>query len=232
MVEILPFLGNGEFNVLSQQIDAQGRSWREDTNLQAAPTLVPYYLSNEYEEKYRWTTYPGLGKVEVANTHFVGVAGIGLDAARYKEGDPGVAKKLGVFRYDTPTKIDQITDGLGNTIVALQVPPTYKRPWMAGGGATVMGVPETGSVKPFVTEVTIGDAKKRGTIAIMGDGKVRFISETISDDDFKAMCTIAGGETVDLNRVAPEVPSGKSELNTKPIPTAPVRPINESNKPD
>jgi hypothetical protein len=138
----------------------------------------------------------------VANTHFIGIAGVGLDAAEYQPGDPSVAKKLGMFGYDRVTRLDDVKDGLANTIVAIQVPATYKSPWLAGGGSTIRGVPEKDSIKPFVCATYNG---KRGTFAIMGDGKVRFLAETTSDADFQALCTIAGGEDVDVKAVAPEV---------------------------
>ena len=51
----------------------------------------------------------------------------------------------------------------------------------------------------------------------MCDGSVRFIREDISDDVFKALCTIKGGEEIaDLNQVAPKVdpPKGPSLRTT------------------
>ena len=51
----------------------------------------------------------------------------------------------------------------------------------------------------------------------MCDGSVRFIREDISDDVFKALCTIKGGEEIaDLNTVAPKVdPKGPSLKTTE-----------------
>jgi hypothetical protein len=51
----------------------------------------------------------------------------------------------------------------------------------------------------------------------MCDGSVRFIREDISDDVFKALCTIKGGEEIaDLNQVAPKVnPKGPSLKTTE-----------------
>ena len=103
-------------------------------------------------------------------------------------------------------KPDEIRDGLGDTILLIQVPPDHKSPWMAGGGSTVRGISEDlDCVKPFVcTEYE----DKDGTFAIMADGKVRFIPATIDPKTFQAMCTIAGGEKIkDLDAdAAPEVP--------------------------
>ena len=64
------------------------------------------------------------------------------------------------------------------------------------GGATVMGVPEKNSIRPFLVQ----HEEKKGAVAIMADGSIRFIPATISDTDFKALCTIHGGEKVDLDK--------------------------------
>ena len=56
---------------------------------------------------------------------------------------------------------------------------------------------------------------KRGTFAIMGDGQVRFISPAnkVTPDIFRALCTIAGGETIsNLDRLCPLVPLPEGEV--------------------
>ena len=150
-----------------------------------------------------------------------------MDAASYDEKDSDNAKKLGIFGYDRVTKVTDITDGLPSTILLIQVPAAYKNPWLAGGGATVRGCPETGSVKPFVSDQPDG---KKGTIAIMADGSVRFIPDNIPDAVFKAMCTIKGGEKVDLDKYTTLIPppTETSELETTPEP--PPAPPKEDKK--
>jgi hypothetical protein len=200
MADLLPFLGPAEFAAVEKRID-RALSWNDPKNLQNALTLVPFYLSNAYPQTTWWGLYPGM-PVPVANSHFVGMAGVGADAAEYAPNDPAAAKRLGVFGYDRITRLADITDGPAKTIAVIQVPADYKTPWLAGGGSTVRGVPEKDSIRPFVCATYNG---KRGTFAVMADGKVRFIPETISDADFQALCTIAGGETVDVDKVAPVV---------------------------
>jgi len=217
MAELLPFLGQGEYTPLYRQINPKAKSWREDENLMAAQTLIPAFLAAGYPDTTWWGLFPGVN-APVANTHFVGIAGIGMDAAEYQANDPSVAKKLGVFGYDRITRADDVKDGLGNTIVAIQVPATFKSPWLAGGGSTIRGVPEKDSIKPFVCASHNG---KRGTFAIMGDGKVRFLAETTSDADFQALCTIGGGEEVDVKAVAPEVVGDAAGALKATVPAAP-----------
>jgi hypothetical protein len=128
-------------------------------------------------------------------TNFVGLTGIGMDSGDYPD-KPEFAKKLGLFGNDRQTKIADVVagDGLANTIFMIQVPPTIQRPWIRGGGATAQGVPETGSIKPFVSATKDG---KRGTYALMADGSIRFLSETINDEIFKALTTYKRGEKID-----------------------------------
>ena len=95
--------------------------------------------------------------------------------------DLTLRKKLGLFGYDRSTKFEDVSDGLANTIYLIQVPPVYQRPWVAGGGATVQGVPESRSIAPFVSVQSDG---KHGAFVLMADGSVRFIKETIDSWPF------------------------------------------------
>ena len=132
--------------------------------------------------------------------------------------DPAAAKKVGMFGYNRRTSLKDVTDGAANTIYMIQVPPDLPRPWLAGGGATVVGVPEQDCLRPFVTPLTTkANGGKAGVHVIMADGSVRFIRQGVSDEVFKALCTARGGEEVgDLNGVAPKVdpPRRGPELKT------------------
>jgi prepilin-type processing-associated H-X9-DG protein len=172
-------------------------------NVKQGSVLVPAFLDPRYPRP-SWRAHPpSLGITrDLGATHFVGVAGIGQDAADYSASDPTVAKKLGVFGYERRTNAKDIADGLSNTIFMIQVPPTHQRPWIAGGGATVVGIPESRSIAPFV----VTEGGKRGAHVLMCDGSVRFIRDDVSDDVMKALCTIKGGEAIaDVNSVAPKV---------------------------
>jgi uncharacterized protein (TIGR03067 family) len=218
MAEVLDYLPESDYKELKPDMD---KSWNEGKNLQIAAVPVPQFVMPVRGKDVLgyYVRYPGQ-RFSLAATHFVGVAGIGLDAAEYAANDPAVAKKLGAFGYDRVTKLEDVKDGLANTIVAIQVPPEHATPWLAGGGSTVRGVSEDDDcVRPFVCAEHNG---VRGTFAIMGDGKVRFIPETIPAATFRALCTIAGGEQVkDLDKIAPVVdaPEG-AELKAESVPPA------------
>lgn len=208
MADLLGLLGQED---LQRRIDV-AKSWRDKENLAAAISLVPHFIDPHSPQTSWWVRYGSTGQ-DVATTQFVAIAGVGLDAAEYAADDPAVEKKLGIFGYDRVTKVADIKDKPAETIALIQVPPSFKRPWLAGGGSTVVGVPETGSIRPFVTTQPDG---KRGALAIMGDGTVRFLSENITDDAFKALCTIKGGEEVQLNRDAKLVPAPEIPADDAP----------------
>jgi uncharacterized protein (TIGR03067 family) len=215
MAGLLPYLG--QQNLLDKiRFD---QSWRDPGNWMAGNTVVPQFLDPSYPNFTRQVTFGDL-PVDFAATHFVGIAGVGLDAASYKYGDPATKHKRGAFSYDQSATMEEIAVGRGvsNTILMIQVPYdglTGVSPWIAGGGATVRGVPEKNSIAPFIST---NHDKKRGTFAMMADGSVRFIDQSISDEAFKAMSTIAGPAPANLDEQkesnAPVIPAS-SEKNAK-----------------
>jgi hypothetical protein len=230
LYSLLPYLANGEYR--NVPLDNE-KSWQElPINFQTAMTVIPQFLTPQATDKsYYFIHYPGMKTQVFAPTHFVGIAGIGLDAAEYAADDTATAKLRGVFGYDRETKPGDIKDGPENTIVAIQVPPDHKAPWIAGGGSTVRGVSEDSDcVRPFVCAKHQG---KDGTFAIMADGKVRFIPADIKPEIFRALCTIAGGEKIaDLDKIAPEVPppedAKEPELKTEPgVPPSGKPPVKQ-----
>jgi hypothetical protein len=237
-VELLPYLGD---DYREWRID-RDKGWNEDKNVHVAGRVVPQLVSPRTPGIGPvTTTYPGFPDKEFAVTHFVGVAGLGLDAAEYKAGDQATEKKLGVFGYDRVTKKDDVKDGLGKTIALLMVPGDHKSPWMAGGGATVRAITEDAEdghpIAPFICTFYPGKSDdkskwvgKRGTVAVMCDGKVRFLPEDLPADTFRAMCTIAGGEPVDrLDSICPVIDEPekreiKADVVNLPVTGAPAAP--------
>ncbi|MFL5245522.1 MAG: DUF1559 domain-containing protein [Gemmataceae bacterium] len=222
MGELLPYINQGEYAGLLDQINIQ-ENWSkvggEDgaRNLLAAKTLIPCFLAPNTPEETWWVKYPELPQ-SVAATHYIGVAGLGLDAADYSGKDPSLHKKLGVFGYDRATTLDEITDGQEQTIAVLQVPPHYKTPWLAGGGSTVRGISETAGIAPFVCTDYKG---KPGTFAIMADGTVRFLPKDLPTEKFNALITIAGEDKIDkaeLDALCPLVSGEDTSLKAASAP--------------
>jgi hypothetical protein len=196
-------------------------SWNHPSNNRVLFTLIPQFVDARRGEGSWWVSYPGL-RSQAAATHFVGVAGLGLDAAEYEADDPAVAQRLGVFGYDRQTRPEDIKDGPDRTIAVLQVPPEYKTPWLAGGGSTVRGVNDNEGIRPYVATQYRGQP---GTFAIMADGTVRFLPATIADKDFLALLTISGGEDIrDLDDIAPEVKPSKGRTELRPSTGPAIQP--------
>jgi hypothetical protein len=76
--------------------------------------------------------WPGL-------THFVGLAGVGKDAAGLALGYPGT----GLFGYDRKAKLEDIPDGTGNTVMVMET-NAANGAWTAGGFPTARGLDPSG----------------------------------------------------------------------------------------
>jgi hypothetical protein len=213
MIDLLPHLGHIDvFN----EIDPK-QPWRNEKNLRAGTHWIPEFMDPSYPRDSWTARVPSLPGYDLGATHFTGLSGIGLDSAEWPN-DPAHRKKLGMFGYDRPTNFDDVPDGLSNTIYLIETPPTLPRPWIAGGGATVQGVPEKNSVAPFVYD----HGGKRGTYVMMCDGSVRWVAADISDTAFQALVTPAGSDDFggSIDSVAPRVtapnepPRSKSTTST------------------
>ena len=86
-------------------------------------------------------------------THFVGVAGVGLDAADpIERTDPN---RRGILGYESSASLKDIRRGGSYTMLLIQVLPDSLpgfTPWIAGGGNTLRGVPDSKSIEPFLAK--------------------------------------------------------------------------------
>jgi len=202
------------------------KAWNEDENLKVAEMVVPHFVVRSQGTAGFKSTNP-LARRDVGAGHWVAIAGVGLDAARYPSGD----KRAGIFGYDRVTKKVEIPEERRDKVIALiQVPADKVAPWIAGGGATVRGVTDGVSegekdnpLEPFLSEFDVrkGDKveKVRGTYAIMADGRVRFISEKVDPTLFRSMCQLHGESRID--GFDQKVPLVKDEELEAAVPVAP-----------
>jgi prepilin-type processing-associated H-X9-DG protein len=122
-------------------------------------------------------------------THYVGITGLGPDAATRGLGYPGT----GVFGYDRKVSFEDIKDGLANTMVVIET--TRKNsPWTAGGFPTARGLDPAGG--PYLGSGGQFASNHRGTNAAFADGSVRSLAADIRPEVLEAMATVAGGEEV------------------------------------
>lgn len=203
--EMLPYLGDERYFVLKDAFAVE-KSWRDPDNLAIGRILVPYFLNpsgGNYYVKEKDINEP------LAATHFVGMAGVGPDAAYYPKSDP----RAGIFGYNRQTATEDIKDGLSNTIFMIEADKALVGPWIAGGGATVRGTSTAGNDVGRRGGFSSPDFNgKQGVWVLMADGSARFLTKDISPDVFKALCTMAGSDSTGaIDLVAP-----KQELEVSP----------------
>jgi hypothetical protein len=199
-VDLLPYIGQGP---LRNQIQDKKFPWYAKENINAGETWIPEFLVPYYPQETWRASHPLAEGKSLGATNYVAPAGLGMDAGYYDPANPEMAKKIGITGYSWGSKPEEIKDGLSNTFYLLQAAPGTARPWIAGGGATNVGIDEADPMAAFVHRLPDG---KRGTYALMADGSVRFLKEGTDPKLFMALVTRAGGESLtDLDKNAPKV---------------------------
>ena len=125
-------------------------------------------------------------------THYVGIAGVGADAAWLPASDA----RAGVFGFHRRLKESDIKDGLAVTLLAVETDWEIG-PWVAAGPATTRGLdpdrrPYLGVGRPF------GGLHRGGGMVAFADASVCFVREAIEPQVLEALATVAGGEEIDL----------------------------------
>lgn len=170
-VSILPFIDQASVHE-QIQMDA---GWQQQPEF-IQETAIPIYVNPSMPRH----DGPG-GQID-----YIGVAGIGIDAASLDNDDP----KAGIFGYDRKTRIRDITDGTSNTMMVSD--SQEPQPWIRGR-RTIRGF----SAEPYVNGPDgFGSPHPGGMQILMADGSVRFISEFVDPAIIEALATKAGGERV------------------------------------
>jgi hypothetical protein len=121
-------------------------------------------------------------------THYVGIAGVGEDAALLREGN----LQIGAFGYDRVISLADIEDCLLVTLVATET-TVRNGPWISGGPASVRGLDVNGG--PYIgAGGQFGGTHRGGAQGLFADASVRFLGESIQPKVFEALATIAGGD--------------------------------------
>lgn len=156
------------------------RPWDDDSQQPAIRTRIPTFLCP--------ADPPPADPLRPGVTQYVGIAGLGADAATLSPDDP----RAGAFRYDTPTPLSHFRDGTSHTIFIGETNHEIG-PWAQGGPATLRGVdPDReryiGIGEPF------GGLHADGAWFAYADGSVRFITERVYPPAFRAQVLLAGAE--------------------------------------
>ena len=120
LAELLPFIGKAG---LRTQINEEKHAWFDKENLPAAEAWVPEFLVPYYPQDSWRATHPLAEGKSLGGTNYVGLAGLGLDAARYDPTDPELARRVGMTGYDWGSKPADVKDGMANTIYLIQTAP-------------------------------------------------------------------------------------------------------------
>ncbi|MBX9578879.1 MAG: DUF1559 domain-containing protein [Gemmataceae bacterium] len=133
-------------------------------------------------------------------TNYIGVAGIGADAAALPADD----RRAGMFGYDRMMTAHRVKDGLGSTILFVETTRDVG-PWARGGPTTVRGVdpadhPLTGPGRPFgglhgLNRPLPCRPRLGGSNVGLADGSVRYLRDDADSAVLLALATVAGGET-------------------------------------
>jgi hypothetical protein len=122
------------------------------------------------------------------DTHYVGIAGVGLDAPTLPAGHP----RAGIFGYDRETPMAGIKDGAASTLLIAET-SSGNGPWTRGGRATVRGLDPARA--PYLgPRAQFGGLHPQATCALFADGSVRVLGDSMNPRILEALSTAAGGE--------------------------------------
>jgi prepilin-type processing-associated H-X9-DG protein len=133
-------------------------------------------------------------------THSVGIAGVGLEAATLPRDYPG----MGIFGYEPCVtraddsglgiRLQDIKDGTSMTLILAET-ALVNGPWTAGGPSTVRGLDPNS--QPYLGKgCQFGGTHTDGGMVAFADGSARFLRDNLDGQVFEALATIAGGEHV------------------------------------
>lgn len=177
---LVPFLAEGrptdrKWEKLAETIDFQ-EAWDAPANAglrcNAAPSLCPAFARQ-------------LAPGRIGLTSYIGIAGVGRDAATLPLSDPNA----GFFGYDRLLHPSDITARLAATMAAIET-CRDNGPWPAGGPATVRGL-EPDSERYIGTDTAFGGLHRDGANVLWADGSVRIVTEEIDPDLLRRQARIA-----------------------------------------
>lgn len=188
-VHVLPGLDQRRQDVIAllAKID-DTRPWDFEPNQKAARTRLLVALCPEGA--------PRVPDDQPALTCYVGIAGVGADAATILLPQKGpTPAQAGAFRYDSATPFDRITDGLSQTLLMGET-GTDLGPWLRGGPSTARGLVEGAGAGPLIgAGGQFGGYFPAGANFAMCDGSVKLFTSQTAPDLLLQLATIAGGRS-------------------------------------
>ncbi|WP_460184191.1 hypothetical protein [Thermopirellula anaerolimosa] len=192
---------------LFPQAAAGGSLLPPDTRLSWIASTLPYFGYNEWHARinpgYGWRApqnrpitsrelpeviNPLLGPTQSRegffDSHWVGVAGVGEDAASLPLDDP----RAGLFNYNGRRRLQDLERGAANTLAVLGASSRLGA-WAEGGFATARPLTR----RPYVDGPDgFGSGLPQGMSGMMADGSVRLIHRDIAPEVLERLAAVRG----------------------------------------
>ncbi|MBI1903289.1 MAG: DUF1559 domain-containing protein [Planctomycetia bacterium] len=173
------------------------RPWNDPVNDPIAREFFPRVVNPAFGRERTAAGYPV--------THYVGVAGVGADAAEL----PADHDRAGLFGYNRGLRLEELTNGQSSTLAVLGVSANAGA-WASGGPATVRALTKP----PYVNGPDgFGSGQRDGMLGAMADGSVRMISRKIDPQVLERLAVVRGPR--------PSLP----DLASHPPPPVPPMPM-------
>ena len=161
-----------------------GRAWDDDANREAVDTRLRFCLCPSWSDTSGQKSAP---------TSFVGIAGVGRDAASIPDFHPPLLRPMdpnaGIFGYDRATRPSDITAGLGYTMMVVETMSDIG-PWAQGGPATVRGINPADN-PPVGYDQAFGGLHPGVVHVLYADGHVAFVNDSVSVEQWLEQARIS-----------------------------------------
>ncbi len=166
LVDVMPYIEQD--NIYSRIDTKQG--WDAEENRFAALLSLKWFRCPSYPEGPPTST--------LWSSHYVGIAGVGEDAAWLPSGDP----RTGFFGYDRVLYKKDLVRGESETVVAVETS-------VAQGGWTAAGPPTVRGFDPPRSHFCGNHGS--GCQVVFADGSVRLIDTKMSEAEWRRMVVLA-----------------------------------------
>jgi len=159
------------------------KGWDEEENRYLALKPLRFLQCPSYPDQLPDSTF--------APTHYVGVSGLGQEAATLPAEDP----RAGFFGFDRRLPRADVAAQSSRLLIALET-SRASGSWTAAGRSTVRGLDEEG---PWLgASAPFGGNHPGGANALFADGSVRFIRESVDAQVLRAIATVQGSKGAEV----------------------------------
>ncbi len=149
------------------------QGWEAGVHTTARSTAIPSYVcrgdANLPPDRRGLTTY-------------VGITGVGPDAARLPKDSP----RAGFFGYDRTVRDGDVKPGTSYLIMLTET-AVDNGPWLAAGLPTLREVPAADDMSPFGPGRPFGGLHRDGAYVLHVDGSVLFFTDTMQPEVFRSL---------------------------------------------